>query len=539
MKNINSNLTWSKQIVNLLYQKGVRYACISPGSRNTPLVYQFINHLKIKCYSHIDERSCSFFGLGIAQKTKTPVVILTTSGTATANLFPAVIESSMSMMPLIIITADRPKYLLNTGENQTINQKNIYGSYTRSSLDINHKRPLSALKKIDKTFNTKGPNGPIHLNIRIDEPLIDKESKIVSYAPKKYKYKRKKIGITLPLFKKPLIICGGLSSNESNQILALAEKIDSPIFADILSNMRHLKSNRIKVYYDHYIKNLKIKPDFILRFGRKPISKNLCKFLNKNAKRTFLLEPYGNFNDNCKNTIKSSLDDIILKFSSKNSTDKNWIEYIGNIESSSKIIIEKNITNNSEPSLIKSLKTSFSNQDCLFIGNSTPIRTFDQFYGKFNTEVNVFANRGASGIDGLTSTALGISEANQHSRNFLIIGDISFFHDSNAFHIINSFTSNLTIIVINNNGGRIFSKLDYSQNNIKGFNKYWITPPITRVKDLASLYKLKYYKLKNDEVQRKIKRISLIKGIKIIEVLVDASKDVTIKKQINKEIEKL
>ena len=247
MRNISSNLTWSKQIVNLLYQKGVRYACISPGARNSPLIYQFINHSKIGSYSHIDERSCCFFGLGIAKKTKTPVVILTTSGTAIANLFPAIIESYMSMIPLIIITADRPKYLLNTGENQTINQKNIYGDYARASLDIGHKRSIGTLKKIDKILNTKKPPGPIHFNIRLDEPLIDKEDKIVPYIPKKSKNKIKKLSITLPLFKRPIIICGGLSKNDSNKILALAEKLNCPIFADILSNMRHIKSNRIKL----------------------------------------------------------------------------------------------------------------------------------------------------------------------------------------------------------------------------------------------------------------------------------------------------
>ena len=326
MKNINSNLSWSKQVVKLLYQKGVRYACISPGSRNSPLMYQFINNSKIQCYSHLDERSCSFFALGIAKKTKSPVVMLTTSGTATANLFPAIIESSMSMVPLIIITADRPKYLINTGENQTINQKNIYGNYVRASLDISHKRTLGTLKKIDKLLDTNKLTGPIHLNIRFNEPLIDEENVIPSYSSKKLKNKHKKISITLPLFKRPIIICGGLSKNNSNKILNLADKINSPIFTDILSNMRNLKSDKIKVYYEHYIDDLKYNPDLILRFGRKPTSKKLCQFLNKHNNKTILIEPDGHFNDNCKNVIKSSLDNIILKFSSKNSTDEKWIK---------------------------------------------------------------------------------------------------------------------------------------------------------------------------------------------------------------------
>ena len=203
------------------------------------------------------------------------------------------------------------------------------------------------------------------------------------------------------------------------------------------------------------------------------------------------------------------------------------------------LINKHTINKNSEPNLIRSLQTSLNDEDCLFIGNSTPIRTFDQYSGKFNNKVNIFANRGASGIDGLTSTALGISEANKRSKNFLVIGDVSLFHDSNAFHITASASIDLTVIVINNNGGQIFSKLDYRNKNIRGFNKYWITPPITKIKDLASLYKLKYYKLTNDKLQNKLKKISLYQGVKIIEVIIDASKDIIIKEKINKKIKEL
>ena len=526
MKNINSNLSWSKQVVKLLYQKGVRYACISPGSRNSPLMYQLINNSKIQCYSHLDERSGSFFALGIAKKTKSPVVILTTSGTATANLFPAIIESSMSMVPLIIITADRPKHLINTGENQTINQKNIYGDYVRSSVDISHKRTFGTLKKIDKMLNINKPTGPIHLNIRFDEPLIDKENIISIYNPKKLKKKLKKISITLPVFKRPIIICGGLSKNKPSKILNLADKINSPIFTDILSNMRNLKSDKIKVYYEHYINDLKYNPDLILRFGRKPTSKKLCQFLNKHNNKTILIEPDGHFNDNCKNIIKSSLDNIILKFSSKNITDEKWIKKINDTEKKvKKIINSKNKYLNSEPNLIRLLKQCLKNEDYLFIGNSTPIRSFDQYSGKFIEKINIFANRGASGIDGLTSTALGMAETNKLSKNYLVIGDVSLFHDSNAFQIKESFSSNLTIIVINNKGGQIFSKLSYSNKNIKDFQKYWITPPKTKIKDLADLYKIKYYKLKLKDIKNKLNKISSYNGIKMIEVIIDASKD--------------
>ena len=178
------NLSWTKEFVNFLYKKGVRYACISPGSRNTPLTYALIKQKSIKCISHIDERSSAFFGLGISKKTKSPTIILTTSGTATANLLPAIIEAYHAMVPLIIITADRPKRLLNTGENQTIDQTNIYSNYIRGMIDIKKSNKASILKKIDKIINLSKGNhnnipGPVHLNIRFDEPLYDDDKELI------------------------------------------------------------------------------------------------------------------------------------------------------------------------------------------------------------------------------------------------------------------------------------------------------------------------------------------------------------------------
>ena len=536
-----NNLSWSKQLVNLLYQKGVRHACISPGSRNAPITYQLIQESKIKCFSHIDERSSCYFGLGIAKQTKKPVVILTTSGTAIANLFPAIIESYMSMIPLIIITADRPKYLLNTGENQTIQQANIYREFVKEAIDINHKKSTASFKKIDKALNKlKIYSQPIHINIRFEEPLIDDEQKLKYYKVIKYKKTIKKSSITFPLFKRPLIVCGGSSHNKPSEILRLAQKIKAPIFADILSNLRYQKSNNINVYYDHYLDNINFKPDFILRFGRKPVSKKLCQFISRNKTKSFLLEPYANFNDDCPNLIKTTLKNVILKFSSLNTTDSNWIKHIKNLELISKKFIEKNIQKNkSESWLIHSVANRIQKNDCLFISNSTPIRTFDKFSGHFKNKINVLANRGASGIDGITSTALGMAIVNNASNNFLITGDISIFHDSNAFHIINSTKINLTIIVINNKGGQIFSQLDYSKKNLKGFSKYWVTPPFTRIKDLATLYQLKYYKYNIQEINKNLNKTSSMKGIKIIEVLIDASKDIDFKSKIEAQINNL
>ena len=131
MSNTNINLTWCNHLSNIMNKLGIKDICICPGSRNAPLIVAFTDNSKFQCTSHVDERSAAFFALGISKKNNTPSIIISTSGTAVANFFPAVIESSLSKTPLIVITADRPPYLTNTGENQTINQQNIFGDYVR------------------------------------------------------------------------------------------------------------------------------------------------------------------------------------------------------------------------------------------------------------------------------------------------------------------------------------------------------------------------------------------------------------------------
>ena len=534
MSNKKSNTYWSNEIVNILYQKGVRFVCISPGSRNAPLVKAFIENKDIKCFSHIDERSNAYFALGIAKKENTPVVILTTSGTAAANLFPAIIESSLSMVPLIIITADRPEKLMNSGENQTINQIDLYGKYVRKMYDLSHVKNISSLQTIEDSYDTaqgyKSIKGPVHVNIRFEEPLIDDGLEDISYKVTMKNTIYKKIQFKIPACNKPLIICSGLSSSKSLDILNLSKKLNCVLLADSLSKIRHSKQDNVLIYYDHYIDKLKITPDLILRFGTKPISKKLTSFINKFKNCSYLFDSELSFNDDCPNIIQSNLDNI--DFSIKEKTDDSWNEQFKILESKTKDFISAiPASEKSEINLIKSAVEEMAEDDNLFIGNSMPIRIFDQFSGKLKNPLNIYANRGASGIDGIISSALGMAY-NSTSKNYLIIGDVSFFHDTNGFHILNNESIDLTIVVINNNGGQIFKRLSYAKKSINRFNQFWITPPKTKIKDLANLYKLHYSNLTIHQYSKEVHSISNLEGVKIIEVNIDSSKDIEIAKEI-------
>lgn len=534
MSNKKLNTYWSNEVVNILDQKGVRCACISPGSRNTSLVKAFIENKNIKCFSHIDERSNAYFALGIAKKEQEPVVILTTSGTATANLFPAIIESYLSMIPLIIITADRPEELIDSGENQTINQVNLYGKYVRKMYDISHNKNISTLQIIEDCYDTakgyQSTKGPVHVNIRFEEPLIDDGAEEISYKITSKESDHKKIQFKIPSCSRPIIIYSGLSSSKPVDILKLSKRLNCFILADSLSTIRHSKQDNVLVYYDHYINKLNIDPDLILRFGTKPISKKLTSFINKFKNCSYLFDTKLSFNDDCPNIIKSNINNI--DFSIEEKTDKSWNEKWKSLESKTKNFISTiSIAKKSEINLIQTAVSKMDEGDNLFIGNSMPIRIFDQFSGKLKNPLNIYANRGASGIDGIISSALGMAYKSI-SKNYLIIGDVSFFHDTNGFHILNNESIDLTVIIINNNGGQIFKRLPYAKKPISKFEQFWITPPKTKIKDLANLYKLDYSLLTVDEYKHSIASISNLPGVKIIEIIVDSSADIKVTEEI-------
>ncbi len=268
---------------------GVRHACISPGARNSPLTFAFTERSEIKCFSHADERSSAFFALGLAKSTLKPVVLICTSGTAGANYFPAVIEASLGRVPIIILTADRPEYLVGTGANQTINQQNLFGIHVRYFFDVGlpEKDHKTLQKKIEFAFNHstgiefKLPPGPVHLNFPFDEPLIPKKNEaIISPSITIKNMEKPEINFSIPtleMAKTPIIIVGPMEGNtHEKELVQFGEKIQAPILADPLSQLRFGTENKIVLSnYDYFLRYKKINPDLVIRFGRKPTSKVL------------------------------------------------------------------------------------------------------------------------------------------------------------------------------------------------------------------------------------------------------------------------
>ena len=317
MANINK---WCGLIMDVLYKNGLRHVCISPGSRNTPLTLAFLNHKNINCYSHLDERSAGFFGLGIAMKTNSPAAVICTSGTAVANLLPSVIEADLNRIPLLIISADRPHSLIGSGENQTINQKNIFNNFNRKFIDIG--LPTQNYESLIKGMNyayslcsgnnieTEFLSGPVHINCSFDEPLYYKNDTLkleydfhpIIESPN-FNYSR------FNPYNNPLIICGRLKINcDIDKILELSETLQAPILADSLSQIRYGYSNEnIISSYNHYIDKLDINPDVVLYFGLKPVSKKLCEKMN--SWNVVLIDLSNGYNNSSEFVLQSNISD--------------------------------------------------------------------------------------------------------------------------------------------------------------------------------------------------------------------------------------
>ncbi|MBC8312007.1 MAG: 2-succinyl-5-enolpyruvyl-6-hydroxy-3-cyclohexene-1-carboxylic-acid synthase [Candidatus Marinimicrobia bacterium] len=542
----NLNYSWSCRIVSQLYNFGVRTVCISPGSRSTPLTLAFLEHGKFECISHVDERSGAFFALGVSLKTQNPVAILSTSGTATANFLPAIIEASQSRIPLIVLTADRPSNLVGTGANQTIVQKDIYGYYVRNSKDLG--LPTSEFTNLDSSISTAlklatginwnnelvSPQGPVHLNIPFEEPLYSSsrikeniEIEATNQFPSSVVVEPQ-IEISDSNF--PLIVCGRLPVGfDATAIFALSSYLNAPIFADPLSQLRYGSGHPNLVSgYDHFFKLQNISPDLVIRIGQKPISKILCEKLDQWNEFTILIDSCGRFNDDCSLVLSEKIEMAVDFIKSKvTPSDVDWRNEIINIDSQiNKFILENHLDNWFEGVIAKICFNTLDDGDSFFIGNSMPIRDVDMFVPASEKNIHTFSNRGASGIDGIISSALGVASKSD-GHILLLIGDLSFYHDMNGLLAASRYNINLTIVVVNNSGGGIFSFLPISNEKGKEFDEFWSTTHNLDFSHTAKLYNCNYTKVDSIEsLNNALSKNKNSEGINIIEAITDITENV-------------
>lgn len=493
-----------------LVQTGITDVVVSPGSRSTPMAMVMAEHPDLNVHINVDERSAAFFALGMAKASGHPVALLCTSGTAAANYYPAVVEAYYSRVPLIVLTADRPHELRDVGAPQAIDQIHLYGKHAKWFVEMPIPEKSDEMERYVRSVCARAaataqaaPAGPVHLNFPFREPLVpnlEKEdlftlkSREAGYVaieqgvPTLHTTQIEKIGEQLKRHQNGIIVCGSLEEDGfADAVVALSNHLQFPIIADPLSQLRSGKHDGTNIIdtYDTFLRNEDAKkvlqPEVIIRFGAMPISKALTIFMkeNQDAEQWIIDGGAGWRDPSLLSTSmiycneKSFCDAISSHVGVRPVSDylNKWREV--NAFTKENLMKIRETSELSEGRLFHLLSDMLPEGATLFVGNSMPIRDVDSFFHFNEKSIKIMANRGANGIDGTISTALGASTVLQPL--YLVVGDLTFFHDLNGLMAAKLYNLNIKIIVINNNGGGIFSFLPQS-NHPKNFEKLFGTP---------------------------------------------------------------
>ena len=511
---MNHKEALTKQVytfVSELYAYGMREVVISPGSRSTPLAIAFEAHPNIKTWIHPDERSAAFFALGLIKGSERPVAILCTSGTAAANYTPAIAESQISRIPLIVLTSDRPHELRSVGAPQAINQVNMFANYINFQFDMpvadGSQEMLNTIyyqMQIASQYLYGPHRGPIHFNLPFREPLtpdlemtedLKSEHKILPHYQKNIDIQD--IQDVLKA-KRGLIIVGDMQHQAVDQILTYSTIHDLPILADPLSQLRKFNHPNVVTTYDLlYRTHLDIDVDFIIRVGKPVISKKLNQWLTRTNAFQILVQNNDKidvFPTPPNISYEISANDFFRSLVNEPTVNrKDWIEHWQSIEAQSRKTITQHISQaTDESAFVSTLIQKLTKDDALFVSNSMPIRDVDNLL--FDSEAEVYANRGANGIDGVISTALGMAA---HKKVTLLIGDLAFYHDMNGLLMAKLNDIHINIVILNNDGGGIFSYLPQKTSAEQYFERLFGTPTGLNFEYTAMLYDFSFKRLNN------------------------------------------
>lgn len=548
-----------------IIQNGVEDVVISPGSRSTPLAYAFASSKQLNVYRQVDERSAAFFALGIAKAKAKPVVLLCTSGTAAANYYPAIVEAKYARVPLIVITADRPHELREVGAPQAINQIQLYGEHVKWSAEFpipdDAKETLPYLERhITRGVNiaTTAPFGPIHFNVPFREPLlIDFKEELI--APT---FLNSYVGQVVPSqeaidslsriiqkTKKGIIIVGELAlGTDLKNLWSFIRKVKWPVLVESLSNLRSNIPEDCVQYiistYDALLKNSnfkkKVEVETVIRFGAQPVSKFLSIFLTETTPNYYIvIDEDPMFRDSTAvstHFIHATIGNWLDELDGQSELDEQYLEeWQQNQEIAIKNIKRYVEKESDEGAVVRKILEQLPDSSDLFVSSSMPIRDIDTFLTPTSKDIQIFANRGANGIDGVMSTALGFSQGRVNREMFLLIGDLAFLHDVNALIATRYQTCKITIVVLNNDGGGIFSYL--SQSTVKEYYEdLFGTPTALQFKEVADMYDMEYIRVENLLQLDKIFETSSRNPLRLVEVMTDRTENVKAHRRLWEEI---
>lgn len=502
----NRNVLWASVVAEELARAGVQHVVVAPGSRSTPLVLALHKQTGLRLSTHLDERAAGFFALGIAKATRRPVAVVVTSGTAVANLLPAVVEARHSCVPLVLLTADRPPELIGVGANQAIDQRNIFGVFPRFTADVGLPEPdalrvrhLRSLVGRAIASARGAPAGPVHLNFPFREPL---ESRVVpgdvpdDWAKGDVEAERGRdegrpfleavapvrspdpdvMGLLAEeIAQRPrgIIVVGPRDVDDAlaQELTLLARRSGYPVLADPLSGARYGVPGDAPFVpaYDAFLADAvmrdRLKPDVVIRFGAAPTSKSLLTLLASPGVRQIVVDEAG------VGTEPASRASLVVAAAAPLVASQlvgalqatppagEWTQMWTRVDAAARRTLGAEVARRSfEGAIVSRFVDGLPEGATLFVSNSLPVRDLDRFALGGTKRLRVLGNRGASGIDGIASTALGVGHG-LGRRVSLIVGDLAFLHDLNGLVAAHRLGIPIDILLLNNDGGGIFEFL--------------------------------------------------------------------------------
>lgn len=496
----------AQSIIEIFRVKGIKNIVISPGSRNAPLIIGFVNNPFFKCYSIADERCAAFFAIGMAQQLQEPVAVVCTSGSALLNYYPAFAEAFYNQIPFIVLSADRPQSKIDIGDGQTIRQENVFENHSLYNANLTENTTLENDIKIQDAIHFSiAKKGPVHINVPFEEPLYETTSVLeVNPIHLSNKILTKEVENLYQFIeiwnasKKKLILVGECFPNfiddkitnkigNDNSIVVMTETISNWHHNSFINNIDAIISPFSEQDY------LDFQPEILITFGGMIVSKRIKAMLRKyKPKHHWHIDELRAYNvfeclthhfECCPNDFFAALLPLTNKINSdykqlskklKKNRAKKHIEYLANIPFTDFKAFEY-------------ILSSLPKNSILQLSNSSTIRYAQLF--DIDKSIEIFCNRGTSGIDGCTSTAIGAAVANKKQTIF-ITGDIGFLYDSNALWN-NYIPKNFKIILLNNGGGGIFRILP-GHDETPVFNTFFETSHCLTAEHLSKMYNLNY-----------------------------------------------
>jgi 2-succinyl-5-enolpyruvyl-6-hydroxy-3-cyclohexene-1-carboxylate synthase len=502
--------SFAATFVDELAAQGVEFACVSPGSRSAPVAMALQRHPRIKVLVHIDERCGSFFAVGLGKAMGKPAVVLSTSGTAAAEFHAAVVEAAYSRTPLIVLTADRPPELQGVGANQAIDQQHLYGSAPRWFFDPGVPVELPNAPRLWRRLAARAvaeaATGPVHLNLPFREPLVPPPGQIPTpqAAPLQAitggrllpnQAQVASLASALQRAQRPLVVAGAMRDGE--RLAPALHRLGLPLLAEPSSQLRRAESGAAVESYEALLRagwSLQHGPDLVVRVGATPTSRVLNRWLAAAAAPTFLIDPDRAWRDEdhvATSVIACDPQPLLdaLPVVERPAWREQWVS--AGKRATAAIAATLVSTPIHEGHIVRALSARLPDGGQVFIGSSMPIRAADSFWPLARPQQRFFGNRGASGIDGLVSSGLGVATGRDPSPTVLLLGDLSLYHDMNGLWALQRHGIRATLVVCDNNGGGVFNFLPQAEHQ-DVFEELFATPLGLDLSQVARLYGLVY-----------------------------------------------